>query len=204
MPRSAPLVLAASLLAALPPAARAEPPLAEISHKGAVYVVAWSPDGKLLASAGQYGTVILTRVATGKEVLRFRARGAVKGLAFAPDGKSLALKGTGESFSLYDAASGQLLKTLGNALLMYGGPHVAFSADGTTVTAVGVGERLTWQHAQGGASGSKTAPVPANSSAAVAPDGSRTAWGNPSGQVQLADPNGLNYRQVQEIGRAHV
>src|SRR5438067_318280 len=139
MPRFATVVLAASLLAALPPIARGEPPLAEISHKGAVYVVAWSPDGKLLASAGQDGTVILTHAATGKEALRFRAQGVVKGLAFAPDGKSLALKGTGESFSLYDAASGKLQKTLGNALLMYGGPHVAFSADGKTVTAVGVG-----------------------------------------------------------------
>jgi hypothetical protein len=202
MPRSARLVLAASLLAALPPAARAEPPLAEIGHKGAVYVVAWSPDGQLLASAGQDGTVILTRVATGKEALRFRAQGTVKGLAFAPDGKSLALKGTGESFSLYDAASGKLLKTLGNALLMYGGPHVAFSADGTTVTAVGVGERLTWQHTRGGASGSKMGSPPAGGYAAVAPDARRTAWGYPNGQVQMSDPNGLNFR-VFRVGQAH-
>src|SRR5947207_5056837 len=115
MPRPATALLAASLLSALPPIARAEPPLAEISHKGAVYVVAWSPDGKLLASAGQDGTVILTDVAAAKEALRFRARGTVKGLAFAPDGKSLALKGTGESFSLYDVATGQQQKTLGNA-----------------------------------------------------------------------------------------
>jgi hypothetical protein len=202
MPRFATLVLTASLLAALPPAARGEPPLAEVDHKGAVYVVAWSPDGKLLASAGQDGTVILTRVATGKEALRFRAQGTVKGLAFAPDGKSVALKGTGESFSLYDAATGKLQKTLGNALLMYGGPHVAFSADGRSVTAVGVGERLTWQHAQGGASGSKMGGVPAGGYAAVAPDGSRTAWGYPTGQVQMCDPNGLNF-QILQVGQAH-
>jgi hypothetical protein len=202
MPRPAAVVLAASLLAALPPAARAEPPLLEVSNKGAVYVVAWSPDGRLLASAGQDGTVILTALATGKEALRFRARGAVKGLAFAPDGKSLALKGDGESFSLYDAATGKLLKTLGNALLMYAGPHLAFSADGKAVIAVGVGERLIWQHTQGGAGGSKMGSPPAGGYAAVAPDGSRTAWGEPTGRVQLSDPNGLNF-QVLQIGPAH-
>src|SRR5207302_3893157 len=87
-------------------------------------------------------------------------------------------------------------------LQMYTGTHLAFSHDGKSVTAVGPGERLTWNHANGGASGSKTAPVPANSSAAVAPDGSRTAWGYPSGQVQLADPTGLNYQQIQ-VGPAH-
>jgi hypothetical protein len=197
MHRPSLLVFAAPLLAALAPSARAEPPLLEVSHQGAVYVVAWSPDGKTLASAGQDGTVILTDVAARKELRRFRAQASIKGLAFAPDGKSLAVKGDGDSLSLYDAATGKMLKTLGPGLQMYTGTQLAFSADGSSVTAVGPGERLTWMHTRGGASGSKTAPVPAGSSAAVAPDGSRTAWGYPSGQVQLADANGLNYQQIQ-------
>ncbi len=202
MHRPSLLVLAASLLAALPQPARAEPPLVEVSHQGAVYAVAWSPDGKTLASAGQQGTIILTDVAARKELRRFRAQASVKGLAFSPDGKSLAVKGDGESLSLYDVATGKMVKTLGPGLQMYTGNQLAFSADGKSVTAVGPGERLTWMHTQGGASGSKHAPVPANSSAAVSPDGSRTAWAYPNGQVQLADPSGLNYQQIQ-VGAAH-
>jgi hypothetical protein len=202
MQRALSITFTAVVLALLPQAARAEPPLLEVPHEGAVHVVAWSPDGKTLASAGRHGTIILTDVAARKELRRFRAQGPVKGLAFAPDGKSLAVKGDAESLSLYDVATGKMKMTLGTGLLMYSGQHLAFSADGKTVTAVGPGERLVWMHTQGGASGSKTAPVPANSSAAVAPDGSRTAWGYPSGQVQLSDPNGLNFQQLQ-VGPAH-
>jgi hypothetical protein len=198
MSRRAPFVLAASLLSALPAAAPAEPPLHEVSHSGAVFVVAWSPDGKLLASAGQNGTVILTEAATGKEARRFQADGAVKGLVFSPDGKKLALRGTGESLALYDPATGKRVNTLGRGLEMYVGQHLAFSADGKSVTAVGFGERLTWQFTQGGASGSKMGG-PQTGCAAISPDGSRTAWGYANGQVHLSDPNGGNF-QILNVG----
>ncbi len=192
---AAPLFLAA--------AARAEPPLLEVAHQGAVWAVALSPDGKVLASAGQDGAVRLVNVASGKEVCTIRASGPVKGIAFAPDGKTLVLKPVGGALALHDTATGRQTKTIGGGLLSFLGHHLAFSADGTSVTAVGVGERLIWHHTRGGASGSRMGNPPGDGFAAVSPDGKTTAWGYANGQIQLSDATGLGYRQLR-VGPARA
>ena len=198
MSRPATRVLAASLLAALPTVAPAEPPLREVNHQGAVFVVAWSPDGKLLASAGQDGTVLLSEAATGKEARRFRTQGAVKALVFSPDGKLLALKGGVGLLSVHNATTGKTVASLDWRMQGYIFRHLAFSADGKSVTAVSFGERMTWQFTQGGASGNGMART-LQGCAAVNHDGSRTAWAYANGQVFLTDPNGAN-SQVLNVG----
>jgi WD40 repeat protein len=61
------------------------------AHKDDIKCVAFSPDGKLLASSSQDDTVRLWEAATGKEVRTLRGhRGAVQSVAFGPDGKLLA------------------------------------------------------------------------------------------------------------------
>jgi WD40 repeat protein len=58
---------------------------------GAVRVVAYAPDGKTLAAAGEDGVVGLWDAATGKLWHRFEGhRGPIWSLAFAPDGRTLA------------------------------------------------------------------------------------------------------------------
>jgi RNA polymerase sigma factor (sigma-70 family) len=61
------------------------------SHEGAVNSLAFSPDGKLLASAGADRLIRLWDVATGKEVATLKGHNdSVKAVAFSPDGKMLA------------------------------------------------------------------------------------------------------------------
>jgi WD40 repeat protein len=75
-----------------------------------LYAVAFSADGKLLATGDKVGKVKVWEVATGKElaevhapvmytwdqVQRLHSIGGVRSVAFSPDGKTLAVGGTGK------------------------------------------------------------------------------------------------------------
>jgi WD40 repeat protein len=76
-------------------------------HEDRVLSVAFSPDGKRLATAGWGGTAIIWDAATGKDIATLRGHtGYVTSVAFSPDGKRLAsasgYRGKGEA-KIWDA-----------------------------------------------------------------------------------------------------
>jgi hypothetical protein len=75
-------------------------------HDGEVMAIAFSPDGKLLASAGTDGQLMISETATGKVLLdRVAHDGGAFAVAFAPDGKLLATAGVGGRVRLWDVAA---------------------------------------------------------------------------------------------------
>jgi WD40 repeat protein/serine/threonine protein kinase len=76
--------------------------------QGTVYCVAFSPDGKTLATADQDGTLQLwnVRAGTRRAVLRGHT-GKVRAVAFAPDGKTLASGGDDGTIRLWDMTEGE-------------------------------------------------------------------------------------------------
>jgi WD40 repeat protein len=89
-------------------------------HRGAVRALAFSRDGKALASAGADKAIVLWDVAGRRELRRLTGHGAaVQGLAFAPDGKVLASSTEGPpgaprppELRLWDVAAGKPLRAL--------------------------------------------------------------------------------------------
>ena len=79
----------------------------------AVMSVAWSPDGKTLASGSGDDTVKLWEVARDKLLLTLQGHTeAVYSVAWSPDGKTLASGSVDRTVKLWDADAGKLLSTL--------------------------------------------------------------------------------------------
>jgi hypothetical protein len=157
-------------------------------HAGAVTALAYSPDGKLLASGSDDQTVLVRDVtpatpdpSTAKQV-RIARQSAVSGVAFSPDNRHVAVAGEDQLIKIYDITNAS------NVVTIPGHKHpvaaLAYSPDGKRLASASTDEMVkVWDVVTGSevlTLRPKCGPLGA---LAFSPDGKRLACGSATGKV---------------------
>jgi WD40 repeat protein/serine/threonine protein kinase len=110
-------------------------------HSRRVFAVAYTSDGKRLATGGDDRTIRLWDAATGRELACLRGHtNIVRGVAWSPDGKRLASASEDGTARVWDAADGRALRRFtghGSAVIA-----VAWRPEGTGIATTGYDSRV--------------------------------------------------------------
>jgi WD40 repeat protein len=189
----------------LPPGARARLG----SGANQFLCMAFSPDGKWLASGGYEKTITIWDPASGKVVRQWSGpENNIASLAFSPDGRLLASGGVFDpTVHLWEVSSGREIHSLQG--LPRGASSLSFSPDGQVLAAGGLGtsEVHLWKVETGRQLARLAGPpvpcpevdvqprlLPEFSHVAFAPDGKTLASGHQYGLIRIWDL--ANFREV--------
>lgn len=161
-----------------------------LRHIDAINRVAFSPDGKILASAGDDKVVLLWDVITGKQVQTMSHPNPVRAVLFTPDGKTLVSASNqidGTRVHVWDVRSGKQIDFLAmpkpNGLA-----QMVLSNDGKVlVTSTVMGPVVAWDFAAKRELWRTEEERDWCNCLALAPDGKTLATGSDRGTVCLRD-----------------
>ncbi len=163
--------------------------------RGEVHDVAFSPDGRWLAGAGDDGVVRLWEPKTGNFVRAFVGHDEpVRDLAWSPDGKILASAGDDGTVRLWDAESGATLHVLPEQIDWRGPPYegagfepLQWSPDGATLATRAKDRVNLWDARSGEASRWLKGSVKQLYCMAWSPNGERMAIGSQDQTMRIWD-----------------
>ena len=159
------------------------------AHTSAVKCLAFSPDGHILASGGEDGTILLWHRSTGAQKVLTESTESVSNLAFSPDGQTLA-NGSVGTIRFWDPVTGEQKGALTG--LPEHINNLSFSPDGKTIVSVtwGDGEVCISDVITGKPQKTFTVQMTDNVfSVAFSPDSKIVAIGNSDGIIYLSDLN---------------
>ena len=177
--------------------AGANPPLQDLvailgdsrlKHWAVVRCVAFSPDGKTLASGSHDNTVKLWDPTAGSELRTLKGHtSSVMCVAFSPAGKTLASGSGDQTVKLWDPATGSELRTLkGHTGVVI---SVAFSPDGKTLASGSADHTVNlWDPAAGSELRTLKGHTDQVYSVALSSDGKTLASASHDNTVKLWDP----------------
>jgi WD40 repeat protein len=172
--------------------------LAWQAHTDTVRALAFSPDGRTLATGSWDGTIKLWDIESGALLWTSWFTDNIESLAFAPDGRTLASGGDDATVQLWDARGGTHRQTLSG----HSGPvfALAWSPDGSLLASGGVDEGIRLWELSGAQPGpgarTLTGHIDWVLGLAFTPDGTQLASGSWDGTVRLWDVASGSLRQT--------
>ena len=169
-------------------------------HTGLVLGVAFAPDGQMLASAGNDGTVRLWDPNDGQYIRSLLGhRDWVRGVGFSRDGRLLASTGGDATVRLWDPTTGRQVGQCNGPVAMNA---AVFAPDGRLVASAGSdGIVRLWDPATGGQVNELAGHRDWVRAVAFSPDGRLLASAGDDQSVRLWDP--ANGRQVGQLAGFH-